>query len=82
MINDDRKKTKLRLTKLENNEVKSKIHSSQLNKTLFNLNTSTRNKNQDLSKKKAKKKSKPVFSYDGNYKVLLSISFLQLIFIQ
>jgi len=45
MINDDRKKTKLRLTKLENNEVKSKIHSSQLNKTLFNLNTSTRNKN-------------------------------------
>ena len=82
MINDDRKKTKLRLTKLENNEVKSKIHSSQLNKTLFNLNTSTRNKNQDLSKKKEKKKSTLVLFFDGIYKLLLSISFLQLLFSQ
>ena len=31
------KKTKLRLTKLMNNEVKLKDHSSQLNNTLFEL---------------------------------------------
>ena len=45
MIINDGKKTKFRLTKLKNNEVKSKIHSSQINNTLFKLNTSTRNKN-------------------------------------